>query len=77
MGLFIPPTVVDAGFYGTLTIEIRGGTFPVKAYSGDRFMHLVISDEISYSSKVYRGKYAGEISVTPGISDKVRKNGNV
>ncbi len=29
-GVSIPPTVVDAGFEGNLTIQISGGPFPVK-----------------------------------------------
>lgn len=36
IGLTIPPTIIDANFEGELTIELVGGEFPVKLYSGDR-----------------------------------------
>lgn len=77
MGLYIPPTIVDAGFEGTLAIAIRGSSLPVKLYMEDRFMHLVISKEASYSGVKYKGKYYRQVDVTSGISDKVIKNGSL
>jgi len=42
LGVYIPPTVVDAGFKGQIVIEVVGSAFPVKLYAGDRFLHLVL-----------------------------------
>ncbi len=36
-GASIPPTVVDAGFEGNLTIQISGGPFPIKIPVKTRF----------------------------------------
>lgn len=69
MGMKIPPTVVDASFEGTLTIEIKNGPFPVKMYMEDRFMHLIFTKAPSPSAKGYDGKYKGQVDVTPGKSD--------
>jgi dCTP deaminase len=64
LGLFIPPTIVDAGFEGELTIEVIGSTFPVKIHSGDRFLHLVFAKTLNPVEKPYMGKYKGQKGVT-------------
>jgi dCTP deaminase len=56
-GLSIPPTAVDAGFEGQLTIEITGSSFPVKVYPLDRFLHLVFSKLTNFVTKPYIGNY--------------------
>ncbi len=43
LGISIPPTIVDAGFKGELTIEVIGSEFPVKLESGERFIHLIFA----------------------------------
>jgi dCTP deaminase len=63
LGLSIPPTIVDAGFEGQLTIEIIGGSFPVKVYPLDRFLHLVFNELTSPVVKPYTGKYQGQTGV--------------
>src|SRR3989442_3266877 len=71
LGLSIPPTIVDAGFPGTLTIEmISNSGFPVRFYNGDRFMHVVFSKLTSRTDRPYSGKYGGQLAVTPAILDK-------
>ncbi|MEM0340396.1 MAG: dCTP deaminase [Acidilobaceae archaeon] len=55
-GLYIPSTVVDAGFEGQLTIEIIGSSFPVKLYAGDRFLHLVLV-KLGVPATPYSGDY--------------------
>ena len=54
-GLFIPPTVVDAGFRGKLIIEvINNSDNPYTFEEGERFLHLIIAeckDAISYKGK--------------------------
>lgn len=64
LGLFIPPTIVDANFKGQLTIELIGGPFPVKLYAGERFLHLIFAKLISPVEKPYSGKYQGQRGVT-------------
>ena len=63
LGLTIPPTVVDAGFKGELTIQMRGGSFPIKIRVGDRLIHLILiwAKEVRHG---YRGKYTGQRGIT-------------
>jgi len=63
LGIYAPPTIVDAGFEGTLTIELVGGQFPVKLYKGERFLHLVFAKTTSPVERPYRGKYQGQRGV--------------
>ncbi|MCE4625354.1 MAG: dCTP deaminase [Desulfurococcales archaeon] len=62
-GIYIPATVVDAGFEGQLTIEIIGSSFPVKLYPGERFLHLVLVKMGHPSEKPYSGTYKGQRGV--------------
>jgi len=63
LGLYIPSTVVDAGFEGQLTIEVIGSSFPVKLYAGDRFLHLVLVRLNTPTSIPYTGRYKGQTGV--------------
>ena len=63
VGLTIPPTIIDANFEGELTIELVGGDFPVKLYSGDRFLHVVFAKLSSAVEKPYQGRYQGQRGV--------------
>ena len=62
-GIYIPATVVDAGFQGQLTIEVIGSTFPVKLYPGERFLHLVLVRLQSPAERPYKGEYQGQRGV--------------
>ncbi|MGC9112027.1 dCTP deaminase [Acidilobus sp.] len=62
-GIYIPSTVVDAGFEGQLTIEVIGSEFPVKLYVGDRFLHLVLVKMETPSTRPYSGRYRGQRGV--------------
>ena len=64
LGLTIPPTIVDAGFRGQLTIEVVGSEFPIKLKSGERFLHLIFAKTLTPVEKPYRGKYQGQQEVT-------------
>ena len=64
LGLYIPPTVVDAGFKGRLTIELIGGTFPVKLYPGTPFLNLILVKAAAPAEKPYSGRYQGQTGVT-------------
>lgn len=63
LGLFVPPTIVDAGFKGELTIELVGGGFPVELKKGMRFLHLVFAELKTPTDKPYKGKYLGQRGV--------------
>ena len=63
-GIYIPPTVVDAGFCGQLTVELVGSAFPVKLYPGQRFLHLVLVKTVTPAEKPYSGRYQGQTGVT-------------
>ncbi|MCE4614373.1 MAG: dCTP deaminase [Desulfurococcales archaeon] len=63
LGLFIPATVVDAGFQGELTIEVVGGEYPVRLYPDERFIHLVLVKLDRPAEKPYKGRYQGQRGV--------------
>jgi dCTP deaminase len=62
-GLWVPPTVVDAGFRGQIVVEIVGSSFPVKLYPGDRFLHLVLVRLATPAERPYTGEYQGQRGV--------------
>lgn len=64
LGLVIPPTIIDGGFEGQLTIELVGSSFPIKLYAGERFIHVVFAKLTSPIEKPYSGKYQGQKEVT-------------
>jgi dCTP deaminase len=64
LGLFVPPTIVDAGFEGQITIEILGSAFPVKIKEGTRFIHLIFAKTLTPVENPYHGKYQGQKGVT-------------
>lgn len=66
-GLILPPTIVDAGFKGNLTLEIFA-TLGVKIPYGERFAHLIFA-KTSGPAEPYRGKYQGQSGVTPAKDD--------
>jgi dCTP deaminase len=64
LGLVIPPTVVDAGFEGNITIEVVNespNTIVLKR--GVRFLHLILVKAEGRAS--YAGMYQGQRGVTP------------
>ena len=72
LGLYIPPTVIDAGFCGQVTIELIGSAFPVRLYPGQRFLHVILVKTTSPVAKPYNGKYQGQQGVTPPKPDPWR-----
>jgi dCTP deaminase len=63
-GLIAPPTIVDAGFRGTLTIEIfNASRKDIILYAGDRFLHVVLEYTRTPCSKPYSGLYQGQDEV--------------
>jgi dCTP deaminase len=73
-GISIPPTVVDAGFEGILTIQISGGPFPVRIPVKTRFLHLIFAELKTPLVTGYDGKYKNfEGVVTPKTDRKTQQ----
>ncbi len=64
LGLTLPPTVVDAGFEGQLTVALTVGEIPVTLKKGDRFLHLIFARLSQPAEKPYRGIYKGQRGVS-------------
>lgn len=69
-GVSIPPTVVDAGFEGNLTIQVSGGPFPVKIPVKTRFLHLVFAELKTPLVTGYEGKYKHDNGVATPKKDR-------
>ncbi len=69
-GVSIPPTVVDAGFEGILTILLSGGPFPVKIPVKTRFLHLVFAELKTPLVSGYDGKYKHDNCVATPKKDR-------
>jgi len=67
-GLMLPPTIVDAGFKGNLTLEIAAFATIVIPL-GQRFAHLIFA-KLTSPSRPYDGKYFGQRGITGPISDE-------
>ena len=76
IGLSIPPTIVDAGFEGQLTIEITGSSFPVRLYSGQRIIHIIFHKLLTPSNSPYEGKYQKQKGLTLPILSEIFSNHN-
>jgi dCTP deaminase len=64
-GFVIPPTVVDAGFKGQLTLEIVSYQHqPVPL--GERFAHLIFA-KMTGPSEPYNGKYQHQHGITKAL----------
>lgn len=62
-GFFLPPTIVDAGFKGNLTLEMLAYyTHPSQA-RGQRFAHLIFA-KTTGPCEPYRGVYSGQKGIT-------------
>lgn len=71
LGMIIPPTIVDGGFEGQLTIELLTPPFPIKIKPGVRFLHVVFAKLTTPILRPYKGKYQGQRGVTlPRFSDR-------
>ena len=61
-GLFVPPTVVDAGFEGQVVVElVNMSPNTVMLRPGTRFLHLVLVD--ARDADVYTSTYRGQTGV--------------
>lgn len=64
-GIMIPPTIVDAGFRGNLTLEILFCK-PQLAPIGQRFAHVIFA-KLTGPAIGYGGKYQGQSGITGPI----------
>ncbi len=67
LGLMMPPTIIDGGFEGQITIEVLAPPFHLKLPVMARFLHLVFAKLTTPVTKPYKGKYQGQRGVTPPI----------
>lgn len=73
-GFIMPGTVIDAGFYGTVTLELAWFRRPGEATGykrvpvGQRFAHVIFA-KLSTPSAPYAGKYQGQQAITRAIED--------
>ncbi len=64
-GLFIPPTVIDAGFQGTITLEIA--CFSLQQLPiGQRFAHIIFA-KLTNPTEPYNGKYQNQVNITESV----------
>lgn len=65
-GISIPPSIIDAGFKGTITLEvINHGPYPIKMKPGTRFAHVIFATTLNRVSNAYAGNYLGQQGVRP------------
>jgi len=70
LGISIPPTIVDAGFSGNLSIELLGRSAPVRLYPETRFLHIAFAELSMPLKKLHTGKYYEQTGVTIPTIDK-------
>ena len=62
-GLFPPGTVVDAGFKGSLTIELFNGGPDIKFFTDQRIIHLIFA-KLTNPTEPYSGFYQNQKGIT-------------
>ncbi|ASI13904.1 deoxycytidine triphosphate deaminase [Candidatus Mancarchaeum acidiphilum] len=57
-GLSMPPTIIDAGFNGTITLEVvNNAPYKILLRPGQRFAHIILEKLNNKTGKVYNGNY--------------------
>ncbi len=65
-GISVPPSIIDAGFRGTITLEvINNGPYPLKLKAGTRFAHVIFATTLNRVKNAYSGSYLGQLGVRP------------
>lgn len=63
-GLFMPPTIIDAGFAGTITLEVfNSSRFPILLRPKVRFAHVIFATTLNRVKNAYKGKYFNQRGV--------------
>lgn len=65
MGFTVPGTVVDAGYRGRLTLQVRSPPYPSALKKGERFWHLLFH-EVNAVTRPYGGRYQGSVGIEEG-----------
>jgi dCTP deaminase len=71
-GVFLPPTIVDAGFCGNLTLEILSFGCDLQTAVGQRFAHLIFA-KTTGPCKPYRGVYYRQQGITGAALESVER----
>ncbi len=60
-GLFMPPTIIDAGFAGNVTLEVfNSSRFPILLRPKVRFAHVIFASTLNRVSNAYKGEYLNQ-----------------
>lgn len=60
-GLMMPPTIIDAGFEGTITLEVLNASqYKLKLKPGVRFAHIIFAVTMNRVRNTYKGAYSGQ-----------------
>ena len=62
-GFLIPPTIIDAGFSGNLTVELWSVLESPEVAVGKLFLHIAFA-LLTSPGESYRGKYQGQSGIT-------------
>ncbi len=63
-GLLLPPTIIDAGFEGNVTLEVfNAGETKILLKPGMRFAHVIFAATLNPVKNAYSGKYLGQRGV--------------
>ncbi len=60
-GFSMPPTIIDAGFKGTITLEvINNAPYTIALTPGQRFAHVIFMKTNNRVEGAYKGRYLGQ-----------------
>lgn len=60
-GLFMPPTIIDAGFEGNITLEVfNSSIFPILLRPKVRFAHVIFATTLNRVRNAYKGAYLNQ-----------------
>lgn len=60
-GLFMPPTIIDAGFAGTITLEVfNSSKFSIVLCPEVRFAHIIFATTLNRVRNAYKGTYLNQ-----------------
>lgn len=63
-GLIVPPTIIDVGFEGTITLEVFNSSMrSMMLKPGVRFAHVIFATTLSSVKNSYAGAYSGQSGV--------------
>ncbi len=63
-GLTMPPTIIDAGFAGTITLEvINNAPYSMALTPGIRFAHIIFAATLNTVTNAYKGSYFNQRGV--------------